>query len=269
MSPRLAFSLKVLASTAATLMFFAGVVALTPPPQFKMPETDLKLEIPAESSAPATEPEPVVSTNSTLVPTAYLLVSAKGTVTEEDGTLASIQIDGVSPTCDGKATSLSSVSRTWADGPVSSRVLSAKWCVAMRPGTSPGFKELNGVWRRADNVELDSDFAISYLSVTSPTGLSQALKLTALAYCDEDKGCGSVVQLELGDDDAQVTTILQTGAGEYSRISLSDDGASIQEAVVPKERPATSVYRRPQLHVDYPAALVARPVVSQVPARQS
>ena len=209
----------------------------------------------AFSGAPAAPDEDSVEEVVDTAPTLeFLYVDVAARVSESDGATVALKVKGRAATCDADASAPSQVRQTWSSSESQSDAdlaLIEHWCIPVKPGTPVAYRPFSGDWTSSTGP-IDADSASNYLRYTTPGGQAAAIKTTALAACDDDKGCGFVAAASVGLDDSRIQTNIPTGHGQQSAWLNSDDDSYQPETVAPVSPPASSGYRltSPTVRVD-------------------
>jgi hypothetical protein len=195
--------------------------------------------------------EEVVDTAPTL---GFLYVDVAARVSESDGATVALKVKGRAATCDADASAPSQVRQTWSSAESqtdSDLALIEHWCIPVKPGTPVAYRPFSGDWTSSTGP-VDADSASNYLRYTTPGGQAAAIKTTALAACDDDKGCGFVVSASVGLDDSRIQTNIPTGHGLQCAWLNSDDDSSQPETVAQVSPTASSGYRltSPTIRID-------------------
>lgn len=170
-----------------------------------------------------------LSDGETLVPVTapqeFLLADVSAKVDDESGAVTSIRILR-SATCEGRADVPRRKAQNWSPGTEGGANVAAKWCIPVEPGSSAGYRDLNGDWQ-AKEESLSTDYAASYLRYIRPDGSFGAVKVAAVASCDDETGCGYVATISLDSDDLQITEWLTLGNSEMIKATLRTDNESV------------------------------------------
>lgn len=159
-------------------------------------------------SAPAVEP----ATAPAKAPR-FLLVALQAESGAEEGVHVAMETIGYTESCAGAPTPGRRTQRSWHAGFSGSEALTATWCIPVQEGTALFKRTFEDAWA-ADSLYPDVNYEVEYLVMKEADGSSHALKLVALAVCD-DLGCGRVVSVELGPDDHKMEQLLPIDDGEY------------------------------------------------------
>ncbi|WP_150126652.1 hypothetical protein [Burkholderia cenocepacia] len=176
----------------------------------------------------------------------FLYVDVAARVSDSDGAVVALKVKGRAATCAGDATAPVKTRLTWSavDAAADTDVgLIQHWCIPVKPGTDAAYRPFSGDWSNAAG-SVDTDSASNYLRYTTPSGESAAVKTTALAACDDDKGCGFVASASVGEDDSRIQVNIPTGQSTSQPAWITSDDDSSQPVTVAPESPtASSEYR--------------------------
>ena len=163
-------------------------------------------------------------------PVEYLYVALSASLTMDAGPSTRIEVRGRGADCPQGFNPGRRTSQGWTSDFEGGSAVSAQWCVAVAPGSGAGYRSFTGAWETADGP-LEADYEVKYLRFATPDGRAGALKATALALCDENKGCGHFASIRLEEDNLLVEDIAQVERGEYVQVRLTADDEAVQPAV--------------------------------------
>ncbi|PNG49977.1 MULTISPECIES: hypothetical protein [unclassified Variovorax] len=172
-------------------------------------------------------------------PVEFLFVSASSAVSAADGATVKLEVVGRGPTCEGTYEAGTRRFQTWAEGVTAAAgaQVIADWCLVAAPGTEVAYRTMDQPWK-TEAGELEADFATRYIRFLAPGGAPAAIKATALAVCDDDKGCGYLASITVGDDDRQISELVTQGDAELVQARTIADDDEIQAVTVPAHPPA-------------------------------
>lgn len=178
-------------------------------------------------------------------PAVFMYLEASSTVSALEGAVTTLEVVGIGKECLGLPATAQTASRAWSGDGTGKTAVAVKWCVPVQPGSTYAFRDISEDWV-SSGLPLAADYSASYLRYTAADGTQSAIKVTALAACDDEKGCGYLAGIQASRDDSRIEEWLNQGDAEMVTVSIDVDDNPLSFEEFPQEQPPRQEFRQPR-----------------------